>query len=221
MIRLRAIAADALTTTRARAARVAAAVAFCAVPLAAAAQADEEQVYWGLGIGQSSYDWKNPPAGVSEFCGNVGQLSCRDDPIGFKGFIGYNFRKSLGVELMYYSPGAASQKFDSSLGGVLEQKVVLRGFALSAVGTLPLGPAFISGRAGVAASTITRKDELFGQQQSSDNTTAQPTIGAGFGFKVWRNTALRLDWDRVRGKTAGGEKFDADFFTLNFMMRHE
>lgn len=220
MTRPRATAAVTPTLARKRVAIATAALVLSAGPLSAAAQADAEQVHWGVGVGKSRYDWTNAPASAGgSFCGNQFLLTCRDDPIGFKGFVGYNFSPRLAAELMYYSPGAASVKFDSVLGGVQEQKVILRGFALSAVGTVPLGPAFVSGRVGVAASTITRKDELPGRQFSSDHSTAQPTIGAGFGFKIWRNTALRIDWDRFRGKTEIGEKFEADFFTLNFMVR--
>ena len=187
----------------------------------ALAQADMETSYAGLGVGMASYKFRNSPAGGSDFCGFANLLSCEDSPVGFKGFVGYNLTRNLGVELSYYNAGRASVTYDGGLLGTVNQKVILNGYSLSAVGTLPLGAAFVAGRLGVSAATVARKDEIGGQSTQVDRSRAQVAIGVSGGATVWRNVAVRLDWDRYRGETRFGEKFEADLITINALYRFQ
>jgi hypothetical protein len=187
----------------------------------ARAQADREVAYAGLGAGIGNYKWRNNPGGGNDICGFAGQISCEDSPVGFKAFVGYNLSPYLGVEGGYYNAGRANLTFSAPVVGTINQKVILNGYSLSAVGTLPFGPAFVSGRVGVAAATISRKDEILGSSELVDRTKAQAIYGVGGGFKVWRQVSVRLDWDRVRGETRLNEKFEADLITLNVMYRFE
>ncbi len=193
---------------------------FCSAPISA--QANDERSYVGLGLGQSTYGWRNNSTGGSDFC-PVGAtvINCEDSPTGYKVFLGYNFTPYLGGELSYYNAGKGSILLDDP-GNSIRQLVILNGGAVSAVGTLPLGPAFVSARVGIAASTVSRKDNQAGARiYSADRTKASPIIGLGMGATVWRSLALRLDWDRVRAETAFNEKFEADLYTLNVMYRFE
>ena len=189
------------------------------------AQANAGSAYAGGGVGQGRYKWTNNPAGGSDFCVDasaVATVSCKDKPIGYKAFVGYNINAYLGVEGTYYRAGTGDLTYTDSTPSTIKQRVILNGFGLSAVGTLPLGPAFVSGRVGVAAATVTRQDDQDGARfYEADRTKAAPIFGASVGSTIWRSVAVRLDWDRVRGKTAFDEKFEADLFTFNLMYRFE
>lgn len=200
------------------------AAVMCAAALLTArpalAQADEQVSYGGGGAGLANYKFRNSPAGGSDFC-FPGTLACEDSPAGFKIFAGHNLTRVLGVELSYYNAGRASITYTDPLLGTVNQKVILNGLSLSAVGTLPLGAAFVSGRLGVSAATVARKDEVGGQSSQVDRSRAQVALGVSGGATVWRNVAVRLDWDRYRGETRFGEKFEADLITLNALYRFQ
>lgn len=187
----------------------------------ACAQAEREIAYAGLGIGQSNYKWRNNPSGSTGICGAIGQISCEDKPVAFKLFVGYNLTDNFGIEGAYYDAGRASLTYADPLFGSINQKAILNGYSVSAVGTLPVGRAFVSGRIGVAASTLIRKDEAVGIGIREQRTKPQPTLGVGGGFTLWRSIAARLDWDRYRGESARGERFEADVVTLNLFYRFQ
>ena len=187
----------------------------------ARAQADAEVAYVGAGVGQGSYKWRNSPSGGTDVCGFAFQINCEDSPIGLKAFVGYNINGYLGIEGGYYNAGTVTLQQSIPGLGTLERKLTLNGFSVSVVGTLPLGTAFVSGRAGIAAATASRKDEFQGSSQLVERTKSQPILGVGAGVKVWRWLVVRLDWDRVRGQTTANEKFEADLVTLNVMYRFE
>jgi len=135
-----------------------------AAPLACAAQALSDRVdilkdsYFGLNVGKANYKFRNPSGPtVDRFC-NVGTVDCRKDPIGWKLTAGYMIWRFFGIEATAFNMGQAHDKSDLGGGNVLEQKVQIRGFGLSAVGAIPLGPVSLNARAGLAASTLVRKD---------------------------------------------------------------
>jgi len=188
----------------------------------AAAQVIDERVdplknaYFGINIGQSDYRWRNPRPGLSEkLCELSGLLSCRDDPIGWKLTAGYMIWRFLGIEAVAYSMGDARIKFDGGGGAIVEQTIRVEGYGLSAVGVAQFGPVSVSARAGYAASTGTRNDDIesLGVSERSEKSRAEPIFGAGVAFNVWRGLVVRLDWDRARARTAVGEKFQADLYS--------
>jgi len=180
--------------------------------------------YIGAGLGMSSYRWNNNPAGGDNFCSaSTATLihTCEYKPIGFKVFAGYNFNDYLGVEVSYYNAGKGELTFTDTAADTLRQRVHLSGYGLSLVGTLPLGSvAYVSARAGVAAGSVLRRDDLNGVRiYKHEHTTAQPLLGLSLGAHLSRRAALRLDWDRVRGETVFEEEFEADLATLNLLYR--
>lgn len=189
------------------------------------AQAAAKQGYIGLGLGQSQYRWTNSGASNDNFCFESNAVTindCNDSPTGYKVFAGYNFNTYLGAELTYYRAGNAEIIWTNSTPVTLRQRVNLNGFGVSAVGTLPLGPAFVSARVGVAAATVSRHDDVAGTLiYRDDRSKTQPIFGLAIGTTAWRSLAVRLDWDRVRAVTAFDEKFEADLYTFNLMYRFE
>lgn len=189
-------------------------------PLSAAAQVVVDRTdllknsYFGVNVGVADYEFRNPPPGISsDFCG-AGAFDCRNDPIGWKLTGGYMIWPYFGVEAVAYSFGDARAKFDLGGGAILEQTVRIQGYGLSAVGAVPLGPVTLNARAGYAASTTKRKDDLNGADAGrAEKTRAEPIFGAGIGVRVWRGMFVRLDWDRARARTGAGEKFQADLYS--------
>jgi len=189
-------------------------------PLACAAQIVSEQrdvlqgTYFGINVGKSKYHFRDPPAGLSsDFCGN-GALDCRDDPIGWKATGGYMIWRWFGIEASAFAMGDANIKFDLGGGDVFTQKVQIQGYGLSAVGAVPLGPVTLNGRAGYAASSGSRRDDVNGGNVfRSRKSRAEPLFGAGLRVRVWRGMFVGLDWDHARARTTLGEKFDADLYS--------
>jgi hypothetical protein len=189
-------------------------------PLTCAAQVVSERsdlltdAYFGLNVGRATYHFRNPSTPtVSDFC-SPGTFDCRNKPLGWKLTAGYMIWRFFGVEGVAYSMGDAHARSDLGGGVILEQKIRIEGYGLSAVGALPLGPVTLNARAGYAASTATRKDELNGTNVGhSDKSRAEPIFGAGVGVRVWRGLFVRLDWDRARARTDFGEKFQADLYS--------
>lgn len=195
---------------------------------AASAQIVDERVdplknaYFAFNVGKADYAWRNPPPGLSkDLCSIAGLLDCRDDPVGWKLTAGYMIWRHVGLELAAYSMGDARIKFDAGGGTIVEQTIRVEGYALSAVGAVPLGPVTLAARAGYAASTATRNDDVasLGVSTRSAKSRAEPIFGAGVDFKVWRGLTVRLDWDRARARTPLGEKFEADLYSAGIGWR--
>jgi Outer membrane protein beta-barrel domain len=189
-------------------------------PLASAAQVVAEEgdllrhTYFGFNVGRADYKFRNPPPGASGFCGTPGTSNCQKHPAGWKLTAGYMILPYIGVEGAGFSMGDAHVNTDLGGGVALEQKVRIQGFALSAVGALPLGPVTLNARAGYAAATAVRRDDIGGGSVGrSEKTRAEPIFGAGVGVRVWQGLFVRLDWDRARARTILGEKFQADLIS--------
>lgn len=190
--------------------------------LGGAAQAQtravEQRSYVGVNVGQSKYKWRNASAGIANDLCAPGAVECDNKPTGFKLYAGHMFMPYLGVEGIYYHLGDAGQRIDLGFG-VLRQDIRLTGFGLSVVGMVPLGRAFVAGRAGYAAASAERSDEFGGVSDGSTKSRGEPVFGAAIGAEVWRNLSVRFDWDRMRGRTQAGEKFEADLLSLGVSYR--
>ena len=194
-------------------------LALCAAPLGCAAQIVSgggvdvlKNTYFGINVGRSDYSFRNSPTGSADFCD--GAFDCEKHPGGWKATAGYMFLPYVGLEGVAYSAGDAWIKIDEGGGLFLRQKVRIDGIGLSGVGALPLGPVVLNARAGYALSTVYRRDDENGVFQGrSDKTRGEPIFGAGIGVTVWRGLFVRLDWDRVRGRTTFGEEFQADLYS--------
>lgn len=188
-----------------------------AAPLTGTAQVVTERAdplkdsYFGINVGVSDYRFRDSPAGAN-FC-VPGTFDCRDDPVGWKLTAGYMIWRFFGIEAVAYSMGDARLKVDFGGGAILEQRLRIEGYGLSAVGAVPLGPVTLNARAGYAASTATRNDDFLGTSARGEKTRAEPIFGAGVGVTVWRGLFVRLDWDRARARTSLGEKFQADLYS--------
>jgi len=187
-------------------------------PALAQTQSVEQRSYVGVNVGQSKYKLRDAPAGIVNDLCVPGAVECDNKPTGFKLYAGHMFLPYLGVEGIYYQLGDARQRIDSGFG-VVRQDIRLTGFGLSVVGMVPLGRAFVAGRAGYAAGSAERSDEFGGVSNGNTKSRGEPVFGAAIGAEVWRNLSVRLDWDRMRGRTQAGEKFEADLLSVGLSYR--
>ena len=170
--------------------------------------------YVGASLGVSKYRYTNPPGPTKDgFCATTA-FECKDNPIGGKLFAGYMIIPYFGLEGEAFSMGDGHAKTDLGGGSTLQQKVAISGFGLSMVGSVPLGPVRLNGRVGWAATTLTRKDDVDGGNiYRTSKSRGEPLFGAGVAFQVWRAMFVSLDWDRARGESPLGEKFEADLYS--------
>jgi opacity protein-like surface antigen len=205
-----------------RTTRFLAMLTFAAAPLLCSAQQPGDRhpaplagTYVSFNVGISKYKFSDPPAaGAGTDLCFAGSFDCKDDPTGYKGQLGYMIWPYFGFEVVGYNMGDAKVKVDLGGGNVLQQMVRLEGYAFNLVGAAPLGPVTLNGRLGLAAASVTRKDELNGANVGrSTKSRAEPLFGAGVAVQVYRGMFVSLDWDHARGRSTVGEKFEADMFS--------
>jgi len=163
-------------------------VALAAVAGAVTAQTPEVRPgpYVGATIGKP--DWK---------ADSIGGISGDTSGTAFKLYGGYRLNRNFAAELS----GVRLGKLSGPLG---EAKA--SGYALDAVGLLPLSPAWTAlGRVGAARI----KTSAGG---ASDRNTV-PKFGLGAQYQLNTNTALRGEWERYR-LDAFGAKSNVDTFSL-------
>jgi opacity protein-like surface antigen len=179
---------------------------------------DDGRAYLGGSFGKSALKWGNPPAPTNgDFC-PVDAERCVDGPTGFKFFVGQMLTPRLGVEFTYYNTGDGDARSGSG-GALVATAVRLDGLALQGTAVLPLGPAFVQGRLGVAVARTTSDLVIGSVQRSDDKTRIEPVAGVGLGWNFSKAGAVRLDYDYLRGRTDFGNKFTANLISLGALMR--
>ena len=156
--------------------------------------------------------------------------SADEEDTGWKLFAGYQFNKYIGLEGGYYDLGKAS--FAGTLataippfpaGTAASVNLKSKAYALSAVGTLPLGRSAFSltARLGIAYSEADADVRLgAGATASSSDDATELTYGLGVRYDVTRSFSVRGEWERFRiGGSNIGDKSDVDLFTLNAYYR--
>jgi opacity protein-like surface antigen len=198
-----------------------------AATLAAAALPAAAQMspwYVGLGFGQSKTDSAlvtnrestlNPATNVTS--------SFDDKDSAWKATLGYRFTDLISIEGNYADYG--SVKLDTTfnvpegitgLGGVFTDRSV-KGYGLDLVLTAPFYERFaVFGRVGFfraeTKATATLSGETIfsdGDPSRSRTNTSRENIakfGVGFDWYVWKNAALRLEWERL---TDVGKKIES------------
>jgi hypothetical protein len=195
---------------------------------ASAAAGQDPKGYLGAGLGGSKY---------SGICDNIPpQFSCDDTGFGGKVFAGYLFLPFLGVEGSYFNFGHGSSPAyivnppagTTSLTGQADVKSYA--FALSVVGRLPLGPAFIDGRAGYAGVTAsvagnaavqnTTTGAITYYDASTRDSSGQFIYGVALGYNFGSAWTVRVDWDRTKGNDGRNPDFDVELYSLGIAYRY-
>lgn len=148
---------------------------------------------------------------AKKYCDNI--VSCDDTDNGPKIEIGYDFNKTLGIELGYTSFGTIFDSNDNSLRVKQESNAV----TLSVLANLPIGDYFgIYGRLGYARYDTNNSGSVEGVVLKDEHGNT-PIWGAGIKFNASEQFALRLEYqnysdlsdlpghkDDVKGLFAGG-----------------
>ena len=193
-----------------------------------AAAGEEPRGYMGAGLGASKY------SGICD--GLPPQYSCDDSGFGGKFYAGYLFLPYLGVEGSYFNFGHGSAPAyivnppagTTALTGQADVKSYA--FAISVVGRLPLGPAFIDGRVGYAGVTAsvsgnapvqnTTTGAITYYDAATRDSSGQFIYGAALGYNFGSAWTVRLDWDRTKGNDGRNPEFDIDLFSLGVAYRY-
>jgi OOP family OmpA-OmpF porin len=156
--------------------------------LPAAAQMTMNGFYVGAGVGQAK---------AKDWCSPGGFDSCDDKKTAWKVFGGYQITPNFAVEAGYANLG----KFTATFGPESENAEVTA-WEASLVAGVPLMPRLgIFGRLGVYRATVKDVDNLFGTFEHDNNDF---TFGAGLGYDVTRNLAVRAEWQRYY-QVGGGD----------------
>lgn len=166
------------------------------------------QAYLGFGAGWSDYDQGNVIPDL------ISSGSFDGDATGFKIYGGYRFHPNFAAELAYVDLGKASYRgtfFGTPVtGGSLETW----GLNVSAVGIVPLGPAFeLFGKIGFFGWESRARDTTGGIPFSGEADDADVSFGLGANFNVSRNVSLRVEWERFKAVD------DIDLLSLGLAFR--
>ncbi len=155
--------------------------------------------YVGVGWGRFNLkvdDLSDVESGVSDITHGHGDA--------WKINAGYRFMPYFALEADYIDFGHPGGSFSGS-GSDGNYKLHVSGFAPFAVGTIPLGPVELFGKAGWLWSNNKLELNLNspGQQViQSSHSTSNFIYGAGLGITFFQHLNANLEWDRVKVENA-------------------
>ena len=160
------------------------ALTFCAFQSSTMAQTAPASSNWYAGGSVGSSGIKLRTENINTAL--IGQQDTSDT--GYKVFGGYQFNPYLAAEIQYYNLGKYHYT-DSVKGG--QATVKTHGFALSAVGSLPIMQDLsLLGKVGVARQTYSGEATSGTSQLSRKASKANLVLGVGAEYQI--NTGLRL-----------------------------
>jgi OOP family OmpA-OmpF porin len=179
----------------------------------ATAVAADENGRWYVGIGAG-------PSSLHNVCSTVesqGLLgTCDDESVGWKVFVGRDLSKYFGLELSYADAGEAEVVGPSSADtlNVHPQLATLSGKL-----EIPFGKRFsILGKVGLTYfKTDYERTGVFRTMPSGDDGV-EPSLGAGFGFKVSRAVGIRAEWEHFNDAVGLGSG-DIDLVTASLLFK--
>jgi len=185
---------------------IASLVLFMTMPTMAAA-ADDGGWYMGIGAGQSA---------LRDVCSLVGPTAtCDDEPVGWKVFAGRDMSKYFGLELSYTDAGEAKIVDSSATPGTLNIRPKL--VTASAKLELPLGSRFsLLGKVGLTYFSVDYERTGVFQALSSGDDGLEPSLGAGFAFKLSKRVAIRAEWEHFND-AVGLASGDIDMATASLL----
>ena len=157
--------------------------------------------YVGAGIGQGTVDFGGVPAGVT----------VDDKDTTYTVRVGYQFHRSLGVELGYYHLG--DYGVSATGGGVtINAGAEARSVGIALVGTLPLNRFDLYGRVGYARSEFKATASALGFSATDRGRENEWFAGLGGRFHVSREVGVFAEWQRH-------DKLEVDTFFVGVDLR--
>jgi len=174
-------------------------LAAASLALPAAAQMSMSSGYIGGSLGQS------------KFKGDCGLANCDTKDTSFRLFGGYQFTPNIAAELGYTDLG----KVKGDVPGFGSGEISANAWDLSGVFSWPIGQFSVLGRLGIA-----RVEAKPGGIFSGDSSTKTGlTWGLGGQYDFNRNLGLRLEFQRFRADSGGGDTNDVDNLSIGVLWR--
>jgi len=212
--------------------------AACTLALSAcattAALAKDSGFYFGLGVGQSSFDVEREPSG---FLVVTNSIELDDDDVAIAMSLGYRANPYVGLELSYNDLGDIDlsetgriQTFAPTQTGtgVVDVSIGVRGVSLAIVGTLPLQKFELFGKLGAIRTEIRGEGRGYGIGgtfstfvASASEDTTEALVGVGAGYTAGDSLFLKLEWVRIPnlGDKMDFEEADTDVISAGFQYR--
>jgi Outer membrane protein beta-barrel domain len=129
----------------------------------------------------------------------------------WKAFVGFRFAPFLGVEAAYVDFGHPNDSF-RTFGSDGIYHVTMTGFSPTVIGTVPLGPVELFGKAGYYFYDLdTRVDFSSGPFLESRHSRSDFLFGGGVGVTLLHHLNLRAEYEPVDVRNASG----SDVFWLS------
>ena len=129
----------------------------------------------------------------------------------WKAFVGFRFAPFISVEAAYVDFGHPNDHFDT-FGSDGTYHVTMTGFSPAVIGTLPIGPLEVFGKAGYYFYNLdTRVDFSSGPFLESRHSRSDFLYGGGLGVTLLGHLNLRAEYERVDVDNASG----SDVFWLS------
>ncbi len=190
------------------------------------ALADEGGWYGGANIGQSqaTVDDARITSGLASRGLTTTSILDNNRATSYKIYGGYQFNKYLGLEGGYFDLGKFGFTANTSPLGSLSGNILLRGFNLDAVGTLPLSEKFsVLGRIGInnaqASDSFTSTGAVNIGNPSPSKRETNYKLGVGMQYAFSDALAMRAEIERYRINDAIGNKGDVDMLSLGLVYR--
>lgn len=180
-----------------------------------------------LTYGAETENPSGPYVGVGwgQFNLNVDKLDDVDDAISdvfdsddnaWKAFAGWRFNPYIALEAAYIDFGRPNDKISTG-GSSGDYRVDLSGFAPYVIGTLPLGPVELFGKAGYYFYDVKVRVDLDANERDLDTSSSEQDFlyGVGIGTTIANRVHLRAEYEKVDADFAD----DADAFWLSAAFR--
>ena len=127
----------------------------------------------------------------------VSDIAHSGDSDAWKAFVGFRFAPFIALEAAYIDFGHPNDRFDS-FGSNGVYHVTMTGFSPAVIGTIPLGPVELFGKAGYYFYNLdTRVDFSSGPFLESRHSRSDFLYGGGLGVTLLRHLSLRAEYERV------------------------
>lgn len=200
--------------------------------IATPVMATESGTYFGLSVGQSSFDVSSND--VKEFFIVPSAIQVDDSDTAYAISLGYRFNPYFGIELSYNNLGEAVASETGRTTGLsygVDLTGELNGVGFAVTGAVPLGGFEFNARAGLFRArtdthwTIRASGSLnFNDTQSETETTNDFMYGVGAGYTFGEHFQLRVDYLKVTAEYTVDDSepsldVDSDLLTAGFQYR--
>ncbi|MFI4868512.1 MAG: outer membrane beta-barrel protein [Steroidobacterales bacterium] len=149
--------------------------------------------YVGAGWGRSDLHLHN----LNDVGTAVTDITHSGDDDAWKAFVGFRFAPFIALEAAYVDFGHPNDRFDT-FGSNGKYHVTMTGFSPALIGTIPLGPVELFGKAGYYFYNLdTRVDFSSGPFLESRHSRSDFLYGGGLGVTLLRHLNLRAEYERV------------------------